>query len=208
VVVELRDHLVQVLGFPLGKLVPVAQSRDARPDVLPGRAEQLEDVEELLELGVAGEERLLPRELGEDAPDGPDVHRGGVVRAAQQNFGSSVPQRDDLVRVRFNRHGEGASEAEVGNLDDVLGFVDEEVLGLEVAVHDAVAVDVRAAEAQLVHKVLDDLLLDGIRGASAREVHEPLEVLVEVLEDEVQHSLAVFLDVLHLEQPACVCVSS
>ena len=74
--------------------------------------------------------------------------------------------------------------------------------------HDAVAVDVRAAEAQLVHKVLDNLLLDGIRGASAREVHEPLEVLVEVLEDEVQHSLAVFLDVLHLEQPACVCVSS
>ena len=105
------------------------------------------------------------------------------------------------MRVRLDRDGEGASQAEVRNLDHVLGLIDEKVLGLEVAVHDAVAVDVRAPEAQLVHEVLHDILLEGVRGPATGEVHETLEVLVEVLEDEVEHGLAVLLDVLHLEQP-------
>jgi hypothetical protein len=38
---------------------PVAQAADARPHVLVGRAEQLEDVQQLLPLAVAGEQRLL-----------------------------------------------------------------------------------------------------------------------------------------------------
>ena len=105
------------------------------------------------------------------------------------------------MRVRLDRDGEGASQTEVRNLDHVLGLIDEEVLGLEVAVHDAVAVDVRAPEAQLVHEVLHDFLLEGVRRTATGEVHETLEVLVEVLEDEVEHGLAVLLDVLHLEQP-------
>ena len=85
--VQLGDHLAQVLGLPLGKLVPVPQPRNPGPHILAGRSEELEDVEELLELGVAREERLLARELGEDATHGPDVHRRGVVRAAEENLG-------------------------------------------------------------------------------------------------------------------------
>ena len=38
-----------------------------------------EDVEDLLELGVAGEEGLVGEELDEDAGDGPDVDTSGVV---------------------------------------------------------------------------------------------------------------------------------
>ena len=123
------------------------------------------------------------------------------MRAAEENLGRAIPQRDNLVRVRLDRDGEGASQAEVRNLDHVLSLIDEKVLGLEVAVHDAVAVDVRAPEAQLVHEVLHDFLLEGVRRTATGEVHETLEVLVEVLEDEVEHGLAVLLDVLHLEQP-------
>jgi hypothetical protein len=40
-------------------LSPVAQAADAGPHVLVGRAQQLEDMQQLLPLAVAGEQRLL-----------------------------------------------------------------------------------------------------------------------------------------------------
>jgi hypothetical protein len=48
------------------------------------------------------------------------------------------------VGVSSKRHPEGAGEAEVGDFE-VAGGVDEEVLGLEVAVEDAVGVAVADA---------------------------------------------------------------
>lgn len=72
----------------------------------------LEDVQELLKLRVAGEQRRLARKLGcrrvrvellrldggrtKDAAGGPDVHWCGVVGAAQQHLGRAVPQRHNL----------------------------------------------------------------------------------------------------------------
>ena len=162
--VELGDHLREVLGLPLGELVPVTKAGDAGPDILRGRAEQLEDVQELLQLGVAGEQRLLPRQLGEDAPDAPDVDGGGVVGASEENLGGAVPQRHNLVRVRLHRHGEGATETEIRHLDDVIRLFHQKVLGLEVAMHHAVAVQVRTPEAQLVHEILHHVLRQGFAG--------------------------------------------
>jgi len=49
-------RLRQVLRRPVGELVPVAQLGDAGPLVLAGCAQQLEDVQQLLQLAVAGEE--------------------------------------------------------------------------------------------------------------------------------------------------------
>lgn len=54
--------LGQVLRVPDRELVPVAELRDARPHVIRGRAQQLEDVEQLLQLAVAREQRLLQRQ--------------------------------------------------------------------------------------------------------------------------------------------------
>ena len=47
------------LGLPLREFVPVAQLRDARPDVLVGRAQQLEYVQQLLQLAVPREQGRL-----------------------------------------------------------------------------------------------------------------------------------------------------
>jgi hypothetical protein len=58
----LAPHLCQVLGLPLGELVPVAQLGHAGPHILAGRAQQLEDVQQLLQLAVAGEDGLLRRQ--------------------------------------------------------------------------------------------------------------------------------------------------
>jgi hypothetical protein len=57
-----------------------------------------------------------------------------------------------------------------------------QVLRLEVAVHDAVAVQVRAAQAQLVHEVLHDALGQWVGRPAPRQIHVLLQVLVQVLE--------------------------
>ena len=54
-----KTHIVQVLRVPLRELVPVAQLGDARPNLLAGRPEQLEDVEQLLQFAVPREDGLL-----------------------------------------------------------------------------------------------------------------------------------------------------
>lgn len=45
--------------MPLRELVPVAQPGHAGPHLLAGRAQQLEDVQQLLQLAVSGEDGLL-----------------------------------------------------------------------------------------------------------------------------------------------------
>mmetsp|Transcript_36645 Transcript_36645/g.90485 ORF Transcript_36645/g.90485 Transcript_36645/m.90485 type:complete len:280 (+) Transcript_36645:895-1734(+) len=123
--VQLRDHLVQVLLLPLRELVPVAQARHARPQLLVGRAQQLEDVQQLLQLAVAGEQRLLAGQLGEDAPHGPHIDGAGVLRAAQQQLRRAVPPRRHVVRPE-HRGGavpveRRASQPEVANLELAVG---------------------------------------------------------------------------------------
>ena len=49
----------------------------------------------LVNLGVAREERAAGDELGQDAAAAPHVHRGGVGRA-QQDLRGPVPQRHNL----------------------------------------------------------------------------------------------------------------
>mmetsp|Transcript_56948 Transcript_56948/g.180181 ORF Transcript_56948/g.180181 Transcript_56948/m.180181 type:complete len:344 (+) Transcript_56948:281-1312(+) len=197
---EVGDHAGEGLPPPLGKLVPVAEAGDPRPRPLGGRAEQLEDVQELLQLRVAREERGLARHLRKDAPHAPHVHGGGVVGGAEQDLGGAVPQGHDLVGVGFDGHGEGAAQAKVRNLQDVLSLVHQEILGLEVPVHDPVPVAVRHALEELVHEVLDGGAGQRVGRATAREVHVLLEVRVEVLEDQVEDGLVVLLHVLDREE--------
>lgn len=56
--------------------------------------------------------------------------------------------------VGAERHTEGAGETEIGELE-VAFLVDEEVLGFEVAVEDAVGVAVACAFEELVGEFLD-----------------------------------------------------
>lgn len=76
------------------------------------------------------------------------------MTSAEQDFGAAVPKRDDFVGVGAEGDAEGASETEVADLE-VAVFVDEEVLGLEIAVQDAVGVAVADSEEELVAELLD-----------------------------------------------------
>ena len=95
--------------------------------------------EELINLRVSLEERLFVGHLCEDATNGPDVDRTGVLGGAQQDLRGPIPQGHDLVGVDADGNSEGARKAKVGDLDGSI-LVDQEILGLEVAVEDAALV--------------------------------------------------------------------
>lgn len=102
--------------------------------------------------------------------------------------------------VCAQRNTKGAGKTEIGELEVAL-LVDEEVLGLEIAVQDAVGVAVLDAVAKLEHELADDLVTEtelhqmrrralgeGLASttiAHRKSLHVLLEVEVEELEDEV-----------------------
>ena len=195
VVVEVVHAVLGVVRpDPAGEgAVPVLELGAAGPGVLGGGAELAEDLEELVDLGIAGEEGALGDHLDEDGADGPDVDGGSVGLRSEEDLGGTVPEGDDLVGEGPDGGAEGPGQAEIGQLEPPVARY-EEVLRLEVAVHDAAGV----AEGQAPH-ALEEVGLDELRLEHAVDgLHVLLEVLVEELEDEVE--LAVGLDaVLELD---------
>lgn len=66
-----------------------------------GIAHAPEDLEDLVNLRIPREQRMSSHNhLRKDAPHGPHVDTGRVVTCAQENFGSAVPQGDNLDKIR------------------------------------------------------------------------------------------------------------
>ena len=152
-------------------------------------------MKQLLELGVARKESLTPCHLSKDATDGPDINGGGVMSGSKKNLRSPVPESNDLVRVALERNGEGASESKICDLQNPPVLVDQQILGLEIAVENAVGVAVSDALAELVEETLNQGRREGPRvGALAMRIDELFEIGFEVLEDEVEERLAVFVE--------------
>ena len=87
----------------------------------------------------AGEQRAAGVHFRHDAPGGPDVDAGVVGPAAQEDVRRAIPQGDDLVGEGVDGDAERAGETEIRQLQ--LAFVvDQQVLGLEVSMQDAVLV--------------------------------------------------------------------
>lgn len=126
---------------------PIQAAKTCGPPPAP------EDAEQFVDFRISRKERVAVDELGEDAADGPDVDRGGVVLGAEEHLRCAIPQGDHLVRVGANGDGERAGQAKVRELEDT-GAVDQQVLGLEVAVHDAMRVAVGDAADELVQIAL------------------------------------------------------
>ena len=99
------------------------------------------------------------------------------------------------MRVALERNGEGASESKIRDLQNPPVLVDQQILGLEIAVENAVGVAVSDALAELVEETLNQGRREGPRiGALAMRVDELFEIGFEVLEDEVEERLAVFVE--------------
>lgn len=87
---------------------------------------------------LAGEERLALEHLSEDAACTPDINLDVVLLPCEHDLRRSVVSGRDVTRhLRVLYTG----ETEVANLE-IAVLVDEDVAGLQVAVHDTSGVDV------------------------------------------------------------------
>jgi hypothetical protein len=69
----------------------------SRPDATEKDGHAPENLEDLVDLRVSGEERVSPhRHLSEDRSHGPHVNGGRVMPAAEEDFGCAIPQRHNL----------------------------------------------------------------------------------------------------------------
>jgi hypothetical protein len=149
------DHLIVLFPLPLGETaLEVRERGNTRPVGFSRCAENAEDLEDLVDLGITREKRLASSHLGEDAAHGPHVDTSGVLAATKQNLGRAVPEGDNFVSVSAERDTKGASQTKIGQLQVAL-LVDEQVLRLEIAVQNAVGVAVTGALEELKRELLD-----------------------------------------------------
>ena len=127
------EHLPPLAGHDLRELeLGVVGVHGA--DLLPGRgAEDFDDLDELVDAGIAGEERLAEKELGSDAALGPNVNGRGVVGAAKDELGGTVVPRADVRHIGLALD-EGLGTAKVAQLELLCVGIDQQILRLDVAV--------------------------------------------------------------------------
>lgn len=95
-----RKQIPQRLLWKLADRHVVGEFGVARPFCFCRGPERAEDGLELVHVAFPGKVWGAKHELSEDAADGPDVDRGGIVSAAEQELWGAVPS-GMLVR----RHG-------------------------------------------------------------------------------------------------------
>mmetsp|Transcript_23091 Transcript_23091/g.64755 ORF Transcript_23091/g.64755 Transcript_23091/m.64755 type:complete len:392 (-) Transcript_23091:323-1498(-) len=171
----------------------VRQPRDSRPIIIGGRSPDPEDLVQLVNFRIAGEQRRRRAvhgqgrgHLGQDAADAPDVDRRRVVFRSQQYLRCSIPQRHHLARVRA-RPAERAREAEVRDLErpTVDRAPHQDVLGLEVAMQDAPLVEVRDAREDLRREVGAGLVVqrpvvaDVLAEVAIQQFHQEVDAVVD-----------------------------
>jgi hypothetical protein len=129
------------------------------------------------------------------------------VPTAKQDFGSAIPQGDNLVRICPQRDTKRSREAKVCQLE-ITVTVDEEVLGFEIAVEHAAAVEVVDTLDELVREFLMTTTQLSVRRRNgpkwastdldnvgteavgiANLVHIALEIEIKKLENEIQLGL-------------------
>jgi hypothetical protein len=161
--VGLGQHVLEWARVALGhgaEEAPGVRAVDVAEVGLVGRAHEVGDELQLVDVVLPGEDGAAQQHLSKDASDGPHVDGRCVVRVRDQ-LGGTVPQRDDVLgEGRTRLHvvralgvgdlrvgcGRGAGEAKVADLQ-VEVSVDEEVGRLEVAVDHVGGVhEVHAAE--------------------------------------------------------------
>lgn len=96
--IDLRQDGAQLLRRVHGpRRLVLGESADARPGAFRGCAHQAEDLQQLVFVRCAREERPAGEHFCHDAPCTPDIDAGVVSAAAEQDVGCAVPEGDDFV---------------------------------------------------------------------------------------------------------------
>mmetsp|Transcript_12514 Transcript_12514/g.24006 ORF Transcript_12514/g.24006 Transcript_12514/m.24006 type:complete len:289 (+) Transcript_12514:217-1083(+) len=193
---QMQSIGIQVIGDsrgerslePLGESrIPIRQLRDTRPYVFAGGSQLTENLVELVNFGITREQRTLGDHLHENSSDSPNIDGRSIGLLSEQDFGRTVPERDNFVRQGTNRRAKRTRESKVRKLElSVPGH--QQVLRLEVTMHDTSSVTKGKSTCHL-----EKIRLDQCRGHHSRTgFHVLFQVLIEEFKHQVE--LAVFLN--------------
>lgn len=76
---------------------------------------KMEYFEDLVDLTVSTEERLLFNELGKDAADCPYIHTQTILPLPQKYLWRSIPQSLNLMRECLDRQAKSAGKSKICN---------------------------------------------------------------------------------------------
>ena len=160
-------------------------------DLLASRgAQDLDNLDELVDARVTGENGLAQHKLCKDAAGAPHVDVGRVVGSTEDELGCTVISRANVRDV-----GLAADEVlrtpEVAEFQNARVRVEEQVLRLDISMADALRVDVGKASKQLVHVQLDEGPRDGLLAFRVLSCH-----LVHCFRDELEHEVEVYFVLL------------
>ena len=131
---------------------------DAGPGTFGGGTHYAEDLLELVFVGGAGEEGAPGVHFCHYAAGGPDVDAGVVGAGAEEDVGGAVPEGYYFVGEGINGDAKGSGQAEIRKLE--LAFVvDEEILGFQISMQDAVFMTKSYSSEKLVHEALDSNII-------------------------------------------------
>lgn len=160
-----------------------------------------EDLENFINLRVTWEKRLAGTHLCEYASNRPHIDTSRVLTSSKQDLWRSVPESDNFVGICAKGNTEGASKTKIGKLEIAIA-VDEQILGLQIAMQHSMAVTVSNTFTQLTHELLYHCITQaqssqvwsrpfrqGFSSSSIRNgerLHVLLQIEVKELEDEVK----------------------
>ena len=105
------------------------------------------------------------------------------------------------MSVAFEGNSKSPTEAEIGDFENPLLLIHQQILRLQIPVKNAMAVAVRDTLTELIEKALDESGRHRPRvWLLAVGIDEFLEIRFEVLENQVQKRLAVLVEVLNAEK--------
>mmetsp|Transcript_23299 Transcript_23299/g.48727 ORF Transcript_23299/g.48727 Transcript_23299/m.48727 type:complete len:208 (+) Transcript_23299:663-1286(+) len=119
-----------------------------------GRAEDLDDFDELVYARVTGEEGLAKEKLGTDAALRPNINRRRIIRTPKDQLGRPIIPTANVTDIRLPPH-QRLGTSEVAQLQLLILGIHEKVLRLDVAVANPQVVNVGESTGELVEVELD-----------------------------------------------------
>jgi len=185
------EDLRPLRGLDLRELLLVLVLVHQEDLLLGRRAQHLDDLDQLVDCALAREERVAQQHLADDCAHAPDVDRHRLVGGAEDQLGRALVAAADVAHVGLARD-QPLGRAEVADLEHVRGGVDQQVLRLDVAVADALRVDLGHRAEHLpaleLHQHQRQVLL--VLGLGARDARDRVGY---ELRDRVQLQLVLLL---------------
>ena len=126
--------------------------------------------------------------LSHNATRTPNIDTRRISPTPEQYIRRTIPQRDDLVTERVDGDSKRSRQSKVGQFEFSF-FVDEQILGFEISMEDAIVVTERCPLEELPHEGPDD---GGFEGAAfSVRIHVLFEIEVHEFEDEHELGLGV-----------------